>query len=119
MNCYYYVTQNELKEQELRNERLSVRLQQRPEADDVRALQEQLSSLHIIIEQTSSQHMSETLKLQAELEAKQAEGERLQKQLEEAKEESEGKPKADDISKSVLVVTYSCKMFVHNGIHHM
>ncbi len=95
--------QSELKDQELRNERLSVRLQQRPEADDVRALQQQLSSLHLLMEQTSSQHLTETIKLQAELQAKQIEGEGLRKQLEEAKEQREGMPKAEDVSKSVLV----------------
>lgn len=94
--------QAELKEQELRNERLSVRLQQRPEADDVRALQQQLSSLHILMEQTTSQHQSETSKLQAELEASQAQAQALRREVEAAKEEGEGRPKTEDISKYVI-----------------
>jgi len=45
-----------LKDQELRNERLSVKLQQRPEADDLKAMQQELSSLHLLMEQSSSEH---------------------------------------------------------------
>ena len=91
----------------MRNERLSVRLQQRPEADDVRALQQQLSSLHLLMEQASSQHHSDTMKLQAELDAKQAEGEGLRRELEAAKEEREGRPKTEDMSKSVLLYVHT------------
>ena len=74
--------QDQLKEQELRNERLSVKLQQRcfqlllihmhaliivlptttqshthrPEADDLKAMQQELSSLHLLMEQSSGEH---------------------------------------------------------------
>ena len=97
-----------------------MRLQQRPEADDVRALQQQLSSLHVLMEQASSEHLSETLKLQAQLEAKKTEGEGLRRELEATKEEREGMPKADDITKSVLAArvhtyVYSIWLIVFHG----
>ena len=58
--------QGQLREQELRNARLSVKLQQRPEADDLRAMQQELSSLHLVLEQSGAQHERQVEALAAE-----------------------------------------------------
>ena len=58
--------QGQLKDQELRNERLSVKLQQRPEADDLKAMQQELSSLHLILEQSASEHEKQLKALSAD-----------------------------------------------------
>lgn len=41
----------------------------RPEADDVRAIQEQLSSLHLVIEQSSSEHEKQLKEIEIEKES--------------------------------------------------
>ena len=91
--------QSTLKDQELRNERLSVKLQQRPEADDVRAMQQQMSSLHILMEQTSSEHERELGKVQADLRAVEGERDRLREDLEAARRSVEELPGTEDMSK--------------------
>ena len=95
---------SKLKDQEIRNERLSAKLQQRyniiqymdacvsiqcslqymdvsiyyrPEADDVRALQQQLSSLHIVIEQSATEHEKQLYQISSERDRERGEKERL------------------------------------------
>ena len=101
-----WLFQGSLREQELRNERLSVKLQQRPEADDVRAMQQQLSSLHVVMEQTSSEHEQQLERLHVQLGDMQADRDRLSQQLNGAgKEEEDGQQAAaaQDLKRCVCV----------------
>jgi flagellar motility protein MotE (MotC chaperone) len=76
-----------------------VKLQQRPEADDVAAMQQQMSSLHLVMEQTSSEHEREVERVQADLRAVEGERERLRAELEAARKDVQELPGADDVSK--------------------
>ena len=76
-----------------------MKLQQRPEADDVRAMQQQLSSLHLVMEQTSSEHELETEKVRGELRGVELERDRLSGEVEAAKKEIEDLPKVEDMKR--------------------
>lgn len=93
--------QNDLKEQELRNVRLSVKLQQRPEADDVRAMQQQLSFLHELMEKNSSEHELEVMKVMGEVRAVEEVKERLQRECVQLKKSLEELPQVADMNKYV------------------
>ena len=100
--------QSELKDQELRNERLSVKLQQRPEADDLRAMQTQMASLHLLMEQSTNEHERETTQLRSQLEAGQREKEHLEGECQELRKMLEDMPKMDDMNKYVCVCVCVC-----------
>ena len=91
--------QSDLKEQELRNERLSVKLQQRPEADDVRAMQQQLSFLHILMEKNSTDHEQEMERVKEEGKVMVEEKKKLQREYQELEKSLEGNPKVEDVKK--------------------
>ncbi len=88
-----------MKEQELRNERLSVKLQQRPEADDVRAMQTQMASLHMLMEHNTTEHERETGKLKEELKVLQEEKEHMEKERQELKDKMEEMPKVEVVDR--------------------
>ncbi|KAL5515183.1 hypothetical protein EMCRGX_G000314 [Ephydatia muelleri] len=58
--------QNQLKDQELKNERLLSQLRQHPALDDVKVLQQELSSLHLLLEQASSDRDKQVQQLTSE-----------------------------------------------------
>ena len=85
-----------------------MKLQQRPEADDLRAMQQQLSSLHVVMEQTSSEHEQQLERLRAQLHDTQADRDRLTQQIDGAgrEEEEEGQRAAaiaQDVNRCVPV----------------
>ena len=95
--CVY--EQSDLKGQELRNERLSVKLQQRPEADDLRAMQQQLSSLHLVMEQSSSEHEREMERMRASAKTLEEEKNKVEDEMEALKKKIESSPSAESLKK--------------------
>uniref|UniRef100_A0A1X7SM67 Uncharacterized protein n=1 Tax=Amphimedon queenslandica TaxID=400682 RepID=A0A1X7SM67_AMPQE len=89
-------------EQEVRNERLAVQLQQRPEADDVKAMQSQLSSLHIVMEQNSSEHELTVHKLNEEINKLKSDKERLEGDLKKMTDHIQTAPQVQDMTKLEL-----------------
>lgn len=71
----------------------------RPEADDVHALQQQLSSLHLVMEQSSSEHEKQLLQVSEEKKQLDREKEMLSQQLESLRGEVKGLPKKEDLTK--------------------
>ena len=71
----------------------------RPEADDVNALQQQLSSLHLVMEQSSSEHDKQLLQVSEEKKQTEREKEMLSQQLESLREEVKGLPRKEELTK--------------------
>ena len=71
----------------------------RPEADDVHALQQQLSSLHLVMEQSSSEHDKQLLQVTEEKKQAEREKELLSQQLESLREEVKGLPRKEELTK--------------------
>ena len=71
----------------------------RPEADDVHALQQQLSSLHLVMEQSSSEHDKQLLQVSEEKKQAEREKEMLSQQLESLREEVKGLPRKEELTK--------------------
>ena len=71
----------------------------RPEVDDAHALQQQLSSLHLVMEQSSSEHDKQLLQLTKEKKLVEMEKEALSEQLESLREELKGLPRKEKLTK--------------------
>ena len=83
-----------------------MKLQQRPEADDVRAMQQQLSSLHLLMEQSSSEHEREVERVRADMRVMEGERDRLRKEVDAATRDIEVMPRSEDINKYVCLCVY-------------
>ena len=71
----------------------------RPEADDVRAMQQQLSSLHVLLEQSTAEHESSLQQVVGERDRLAEEGGRLQTQLISSQEERAALPSREQLAR--------------------
>jgi len=76
-----------------------VRLQQRPEADDVKAMQTQMASLHLVMEQSSNEHERRLAELRQQLGAGQGEREKLERECLELKRKLEDAPGVEEVAR--------------------
>eukprot|EP00731_Ephydatia_muelleri_P000215 Em0001g215a len=97
--------QNQLKDQELKNERLLSQLRQRPALDDVKVLQQELSSLHLLLEQASSDRDKQVQQLTSERDKLSEEKTRLceqkariEEQMETLKVETTGLTRKENVA---------------------
>ena len=71
----------------------------RPEADDVHALQQQLNSLHLVMEQSSSEHEKQLQQVSEEKRKVEREKESLCEQLESLRVEVKALPKREEVER--------------------
>ena len=76
-----------------------MKLQQRPEADDVRAMQTQMASLHLIMEQNSNEHERKVAELRQQLGAGQGGREQLEKECQELKKRLDDAPGVEEVTR--------------------
>jgi septal ring factor EnvC (AmiA/AmiB activator) len=78
-------------------------------------MQQQMSSLHLVMEQTSSEHEREVERVQADLRAVEGERERLRAELEAARKDVQELPGADDVSKYAVdkLMHLICWLYMH------
>lgn len=95
-----------LKEQEIRNERLSTQIQQGSEADDVKALRQELTTLQSTIEENATEHDKHVKEIQEAKSRAELLAEQLSQEVRTLKETLSSCPTREDLARKEQEISH-------------